>query len=46
MLSEKIGGQSNLTLTSNQRLTLFRLTQTLSRHKTLHKHNEIFQTFD
>ena len=37
--------QIDLTLLSNQELTLFRQTQTLSRHKTLHKHNyETFQT--
>ena len=39
--------QLNITLSSNQGLSLFRQTQTLSRHKTLHKHkNETFQTFD
>ena len=39
--------QVNLLLNSNQGLTLFTQTQTLSRRKHLHKHsNEIFQTFD
>ena len=36
--------QLNLALSSNQELTLIRQTHTLSRHKTLHKHNNgIFQ---
>ena len=39
--------QLNLMLNSNQGLALFRQTQTLIRHKILHKHNnEMFQTYD
>ena len=39
--------QLNLMLNSNEGLGLLTQTQTVSRHKNLHKHdNEIFQIFD